>query len=116
LEVESAKLEFLVERLCLPMSFTVALTLFEAAKIEMISAFTEEIAALEEQPASLLPFTNQGKLEALSALIIEVTKIEALSAFASTVKDRRPRQEKPIITASEESEESADEETDAPPP
>jgi hypothetical protein len=113
LEVESAKLEFLVERLCLPVSFAMALTLFEAAKIEMISAFIKEIAALEEQPASLLPFTNQGKLEALSAFIIEVTKIEALSAFASTVKDRRPR---PIITASEESEESADEETDAPPP
>jgi hypothetical protein len=80
LQVEKDKLEFLVDRLCLPMNFVMAFTLFEVAKIEMLSAFLEEIAKIEEEvanPDGLLPFTtHEGKLDALSAFLIKVADIE----------------------------------------
>jgi hypothetical protein len=71
LQFENDKLEFLVERLCLPMNFAVALALFDAAKVEMIPTFIEKIAEIEEEAAKidqLLPLTNEGKLDALSDL------------------------------------------------
>jgi hypothetical protein len=58
LQVGKDKLDFLVDRLCLPTNFAMALTLFEAAKIETISAFIEEIAKIGEKVANadgLLP-------------------------------------------------------------
>jgi hypothetical protein len=80
LQVEKDKFEFLVDRLCLPMNFVMAFTLFEVAKIEMLSAFLEEIAKIEEEvanPDGLLPFTtHEGKLDALSAFLIKVADIE----------------------------------------
>jgi hypothetical protein len=104
LQFENDKLEFLVERLCLPMNFAMALALFDAAKVEMIPAFIEKIAEIEEEAAKidqLLPLTNEGKLDALSDFTSKVGKIDALSAFTKAVKNRRIDQERHIIMALE---------------
>jgi hypothetical protein len=104
LQVENDKLEFLVERLCLPMNFAMALKMFEAAKIEMNWAFIKEIAKIEKEAAKTderLASTHEGKLRALLIFTNKVAKIEALSAFTNTVKDRRPHQARRIIAAFE---------------
>jgi hypothetical protein len=104
LQVENDKLEFLIDRLCLPMNFAKALKMFEAAKIVLLTAFIEEIAKIEEEVANsdeLVPLNHQGQLHALSAFINEVVKNEALSAFTNEVKDHRPPQEGRIIAAFE---------------